>query len=390
MFINGFLEDATANGIPLQGVMWDATETARLHGVTYIVVDNFKSEDMPDDKGAAISERKYPYVYKKLASQVDSFETDNLGNLEEIVFCEDSVKNELGHTEKRYGKWTALEYAYMKKGEDKQYITLWTNVHGLGVLPVVPEFAVRRKDQKNIMVDPPLYDIAKVNHAIFNKHSEIRDQERAQGFSMFYIQTDSPGSAVVSGTHNVLWIPQDASIPPGFASPNPAILDGLVKNNEGLSAELYKLAGQNGVTGVVKQESGIAKEWDFRSESTVLTKTSRISEDAELKVIEIFKLYTGEEFDYTVKYPDEFQPSNDTQAIVDSQALLDMGMPQKASSLIKKQNFKAWAVDKYDEDIIDDAADEFDDMEHDSFQSEVDNDFRKTLKGTSENADEAC
>jgi hypothetical protein len=108
--------------------------------------------------------------------------------------------------------------------------------------------------------------------------------------------------------HNVLWVPLSASFAPGFISPNPAILTGLVSDMKDMVDQLYKLAEQNGVIGVKEAKSGIAKQWDFIALEGVLKKTSAIAKVAEHQIAMLFQAYTAESFEVVSEYPWEFGP----------------------------------------------------------------------------------
>lgn len=381
LMANEFLNDATNSGNPLQFYTWGAVETARLHGVTFTVVDNFPTEEQPETAGEAIDNRIFPYVYNKTADQVEMKQTttDRFGNLTAITFAEDPViaKDEKGvvKKQKRWWKWTTESRVVMTRDDNGNFIELESVDHNLGKIPVVSTYVVKRNGERCVLVDPPLYDIAKVNHAIFNKDSEIRDQERAQGFAVFYVQTDDTMMSATIGTKNVWTIPIEATMPPGFASPDPNILKGLVENREKLRESLFIIAGQHGVTGVADGKSGIAKQWDFKAHESVLQTTGKIAEQLELQVMEIFKLWTNEEFEYNVHYKDEFQPANIAAILTDNMLLLDMGLPEKVAAHVKKESLRLRAKEQnWDDEKIQELLEEFDKEPEDIMFSEGDRD----------------
>ena len=347
--VNTFLDNCDNAKTPLQSFVKDAVKTAKIHGVTFVVVDNFS--DQPDNLQDAINSRTLPYVYKKTANVVDGYEADMFGNLLWIRFFdrEYKTKDESGRTKtvKEYSYWDNLEYKKQIKesapmGQAKAtYIDIEVITHGLTVIPVIPLYTVVREDKTIILVSPPFYDIAKINHAIFNKDSEIRDQERAQGFALLYIPSDMTQTGnTVAGTSNVLWLPMDSPFPPDYASPDPNILKGLMDNGEMLREDLFRIAGQNGVVGVEKQQSGIAKQWDFIAHEMVLQATSRLAEWLEYRIMDIFKLYTNEEFEYHVMYPTDFQPTAAAQILEDIDKVMLMDIPELAKLTLAEKAFK--------------------------------------------------
>jgi hypothetical protein len=98
---------------------------------------------------------------------------------------------------------------------------------------------------------------------------------------------------------------------------------------------IYTLASQNGIKiSTVKQESGIAKEWDFRAESVILQQTSQAAQSLEYKIIDLFSQYLSQSIDYQVVYPSQFSPSYDsdrTRLILDA---LDRVTPQPVTDAL--------------------------------------------------------
>jgi len=347
LFVNGFIEDCDNAGKTLQEFTREAVALSRLHGVTFIVMDNYRAEEMPEAKGAALDERKFPYVYFRTADQVEKWETDKFGNLLWIIFVADPEEEINPVTKKpekreRWERWDDMTWQKLGKNAKGELVVLEEYVHGLGVIPVIAVYSTTKRDPKNILVDPPVYDIAKINHAIFNKDSEVRDQERAQGFSVFYIQADDAGATSI-GTHNFIQVPIEASITPGYTSPDSSILSGLVDNGEKLREDLFRIAGQNGVVGVQDSKSGIAKQWDFLAHEIVLKKTSKIATWTEEQIIALFQAYTGETFEYRVIYPSDFQPQDHIIMLDTIQATIDMGLPPKAHAQLKESAYVAIA-----------------------------------------------
>ena len=227
--------------------------------------------------------------------------------------------------------------------------------HNLGVVPVIALFSIRRKDKTILLVDPPLYDIAKLNYTIFNKDSEIREIERAQGFSFLYAQGIEPADLTI-GVDNYLNVPEGMTIPPDYCSPDPNIQKVLMENADAIREDIFRIAEQNGVTGITDQ-SGIAKQWDFFAHESVLKKTSSMAVSLEESIVEIFKLYTGEEFVYIVEYPTDFQPNNALKEIELHERYLDMQPGPKGRSASKaavaRLIFKDQPADKVAEIVED-------------------------------------
>lgn len=319
---NEFILNADNAGRTLQMLTQDAVRKARLHGVSFIVMDNFEAEEQPPTLSEARQERVFPYAYIRQADSVESYQMDKWGNLTSIMFREQPEKVVLKdgemHEEERWRVWDTNEVIVYKKEEDKylnndtkpKWVEVSRHYHGLGRVPVISLYAISREDYDGILVDPPLYDIAKLNYAIYNSDSEIRDLERSQGFTIFYIQADNSGKAVTVGPRNLLIIPTDSNIPPGTLAPDPGVLSGLVENNSKMVEHLYRLAEQNGVVGVENASSGIAKSYDFYALEGVLKHTASMAVWLEDQIADLFKLYTSEVFNFQADYPHDFQPQS--------------------------------------------------------------------------------
>ena len=299
-----FIEDCDAACTHLQDYTHQAVNVCRRHGVSFTVMDNYTTQ--PDNLQAAKENRIYPYVYMKKANEVEEYKIDNFGNITSITFTDTPVKVN-DKIQKRYRMWTETECILMTKNDAGKWVEIYKTYHGLGRVPVIAVYSEIRETRNVILPDPPLYDLGRLNHVIYNQASEIRDLERSQSFSVFYVQGIAPGDLSI-GANNYINIPLEASITPGYAAPDPAIMAGLVSNQDQIRKDLFLIAEQAGVVGVQNSESGIAKSYDFFAHEETLKATSRIATTLELAIADLFMLYTKENFVYTVIYPMDFQP----------------------------------------------------------------------------------
>jgi hypothetical protein len=349
-----FIEDCDNNGTPLQEFTEGVMVNARLHGVTFVVMDNFPSDEQPATPQEAIDGRIMPYVYNLTADLVDSYKVDQWGRLTEIVFIDKPFIDSKGRAEPRFRLWNAQYSQLLKKDKNGRYLPAGPQLtHDLGRMPVTVVMCGKKRYIDEILVDPPMYDIARINLSIYNKDSEIREQERAQAFSIFYIQTDNIENMTV-GVNNVIGIPESTTIPPGFASPDSAILAGLVDNNNKLAEALYQIAEQNGVKGVQSAKSGVAIQWDFYAQESQLKRTSKIATLFELLLSELYKDYTNGDFEYVVEYPTDFLPG-DTAKELDNIAKVfkDMKPPRVLINKLQVKVAKMLLQDETEEDLLD-------------------------------------
>lgn len=359
-----FIEDADNAGSSLQSITEDVILFARLHGIAFAVMDNFKEEDQPETAGEAEDQRVMPYLYTRTIEQVEEWKVDKFGNMKSITFIEASVwAKDTGDSEatehKRWIEWTEEEQITWTKDKDEKWVEVERVIHDLGKVPVVMVLFAKRKNKTVLLVNPPLYDAARVNHTMFNKDSEIREIERAQGFSQLYVQTDNINSLTV-GANNVLGVPMDATIPPGYVSPDPGIQKELVAYQEKVRDDLFRVAEQNGVIGIRTAKSGEALAWEFYAHESVLQKSSSAATIFEGKVADIFMLYTNEKFTYTVEYPKKFQPRNKKEILGETAEYIELEPGAKGKALALEKATKVMFVDD-DQDRVDEVVQEIKD-----------------------------
>lgn len=318
--LESFAKDCDGGGNSLQSFMQTTVRYARLHGTCFVVMDNLIADDIPVLQIDAIDRRAFPYVYRCLANQLyrgtqdgdqyrAGYKVDARGELEWIVFQTDDDLTDR-RSKARWLLWDRSRVVQMKMSSNRlTEIKQTERIHGLGRVPVIVVRAVDPDDIRLLLIDSPVYDLARACHSLYNRDSEVRFQERAQGFSVFYMQTDAPSSAFTVGNKTILFVPTEASMPPGFASPNPAILSGLVDNAEKLREDIFRLAEQSGVTGVKSGASGVAIQWDFFAHESVLQKTAEIARTATAAIGALFGLYVNDGVSLKADYPTDFQPN---------------------------------------------------------------------------------
>lgn len=326
-----FIEDADSDGTSLHEFVEQATLDTRLHGVSFVVMDNYGADMQPATMQEAIDDRIMPYVYLKSAEEVVDWTNDTYGCLTTITFAEQPIKvthqNGTVECQPRFRLWTEMYSQVLTKNKDGDFENVGPAVyHNLGQLPVIVTYVRKPRYRNEILVDPPMFDLARMCLVIYNKDSEIRDQERAQAFSCLYVQGEPNGNLTI-GPHNVIFLPPDASIAPGFASPDSSILAGLVANNEELRKSLFQMAEQSGVVGTQIAESGVAARWHFWAVESQLKKTASIAQSIEYRIKDLYEAYMATEFGYTVTYPDDFQPGDVTAVINNYKTILDLRPP---------------------------------------------------------------
>lgn len=335
LYYDAFLTDCDMGGRGLDAFMKDVAISACRCGMTYLVVDNIPKEQQPKDAATAIAERALPYVYVKEPDKVHDIVYDRFSRITSITFCD--AKQMVGSKEEdTYIRWDANEsvhFYFKNEGDKKIEVVLTQNIHGLGILPVVSVWAVPYIP-KCKEPDSPIYDLARLNCAMFNIDSERREIHRKQGFSLFCYQDDEPATSITVGAGNSFRYSTQANNAPSYASPDPAIAAGMLAESQDIRAELFKIAEQSGVKAVQISNSGIAKEWDFQAYGFVLANVSNFCKVAEDRLSLIFcKYIEGPQAQniIVVTYPTKFEPKSGEQDLKQITMCNDIGIDSKTA-----------------------------------------------------------
>ena len=139
---------------------------------------------------------------------------------------------------------------------------------------------------------------------------------------------------------------------PFYLSPPTGPYTELGSTIEMLREDIFRLAGQQGVTGVQKQSSGIAKAFDFQAQEYVLKDSAKMAGLVEETIARFFQLYVKSEiYDYDVMYEVDYgleYPISNIQMYGDYIAL---NPGQKGSCLAKEQLTRLIFSDLDDEEV---------------------------------------
>ena len=199
------------------------------------------------------------------------------------------------------------------------------------------------------------YQIARVNLAIYNACSELRERNRNQAFSVLVYQmsSDDPNpdnyASINIGTNNMLLYAGNNA--PAFITPDNGPSEMLHTELKMLIEEIYRMADRAGVTGVQSQQSGIAKEWDNKTMMQSLSDFAQNCEETEQQIAVIFGNYIGKELGVNVQYSRNFgvvDISSELDKITDA---LSWAVGGKFDTAVKKKAAKMLLSDMDDEEI---------------------------------------
>jgi len=341
--INAFIESANLTGDSIDKVVENIVEYALVYGLNIFGVENFPEQEISETVQQNIENRVFPYVFTIKPYSVKDIQLNDKGDIELIDYYErvEKIDNKERVIYRRYtSEVTYLFYIEGTGENEKEVIIEGSQVENLiNENPVKIEYWTQRNGDR-WDVHPELYDVVRINTAIFNVDSLRMRNARKQGFSYFYMSgingdiTVSPGMVIDVGL--------DAKFPPGFASPDTQISADLRNEVNELIQTIYQLAEQKGVTGVANQ-SGLAKEWDFRALSSTLDRVADFAELVDKKIIDTFQKWTGTDYEYTVQYNRDYQPSSVQEVVEAAESYIALGVSPENEKIARQAAAKAYA-----------------------------------------------
>jgi hypothetical protein len=352
IMVDAFIKNVDNRGTSIQNFAYMVTNICRRHSIAFVVVDNFS--DQPVDLSSALSSRTMPYCYARKANQMKEYTLDCFGNLVDVLFIEKpAVYERMGSSVKektQYRRWTTT-YTALEENENERIGVVVEQAkfveipgtrrdHNLGVVPVVVIRDVELEQPTDFVPEPKIYDLARVNHAIFNKDSEVREIERNQAFAVFCVNQNKASSLTI-GTNNVVFYPIGSN-PPQFVSPPTDVMNQLILNRKELREDLFRLAEQNGVVAVQEAKSGIALAYEFFAHESILQQTAKIATTLEEKIVQLFGMWIkNSNIDYTVVYRSEFVPHGEETKIKMYDTVLMQNPPTQIRKKIFVEEYKA-------------------------------------------------
>jgi hypothetical protein len=330
-----FIEDAYGNKTGLTEVMKHGATIAQVSGCAIFCMDNVPNPaETPED---AFDRRAFPFLSIFRPGDVDSYGMDAFGNMISIVLV---MRTEVIKEKERtiYREYTQTNTREYYRDEQKKEVEISNIEHNLGVLPVLVLSFGEKKDLRNPLTPPPFYPIARVVFSLYNLVSQNEDIARSSRFPTLYAQ-DVDADSLVIGTKAFINLATGTTIAPGYVSPDTNIMTDGRAEATALVQTIYQLAEQSGVTGVVNQQSGVAKEWDFHAHESILQTIADDCAAFEVMIAELFGLFIDRDFTLVAEYPKRFTPGNVEAQVAVIQSILDMQLPSAAAAQLKLKAF---------------------------------------------------
>lgn len=336
-----FTEDVDGNGTTLTRFMKRAAIRSKLHGVEFIVMDMDRVD--PNElitKKEMQDRRLYPYLYLVSPAQVTKWYTNKLGKLISISYWLDNyILQEDGTAKRVREKWTWTEDFYIKTVEDKEE----RGENPIGIIPIIPLYGTRN-DSNDLIPQSDIYAIARVNHALFNACSELRERNRAQAFSLLTIPIEpdddfdaSEAAPVQYGTADTL-VYKQGSQAPAWITPPQTSSDIIQSEIRMMVQEIYRMASLR-----LKGESlgynvsGIALSYDNQQLYQTISEFAQEIKDGEEKLAMMFGRYTGEDnSNCAVTYCTEYGVIDSSTLLANAVTALQLDISPSMNEEIKK------------------------------------------------------
>ena len=326
-----FINDVDRQGTTLQEFIEQNAIAAKLYGVMYIVVDNVS--EFGSSLAETLANRSMPYLTAVEPKNVVNFEFDDNGKLKLFTYAS-YLKNADGTIKAHYHTWTPTEW----KITDSDNKVVSKGEHNIGRIPVVQWFG-RAARKRDILPPPEYLSIAKTNAHVYNLCSLLSQILYNQTFSILTMPVDNNGlQDVTIGTDNLLAYPAEAGKAPSFIAPDKGPAEVLMAQIDKLINEMYRMSGIDSVIGVQQAKSGVAKQWDFERTNQNLAAFAVRCENAEYDIIELYKLWSGDNIEYTCDYPRDFKVNDVSESLTQAQQAKDLEFKSDTfdSEILKK------------------------------------------------------
>lgn len=304
-----FIENCDGKGTSFQEFSQDNAGITKNKGASFMVMNNSTEIDATIED--VINERTgVPYTFKITPDMVYDYKADSFGNLIELRWAQQDGEV----TYNNLGQATDLsnvnaDMPSIVVGVNAEYWTIYNDdgtevteqfENTIGVIPVV---RLVEEDTDEIIPEPSLYSVARIGHRVYNLGSIITDIADNQAFSILTMPQRADSSIEFS-TNKGLSYDGESSNKPEFISPDAQQLKTLLELQASLINEQY----QAGVVSHLQrfQQSAESKEVDRARLNDLLGTFKNQIEQAERKLMYLFGLYTGYEYDYNVFYSDDF------------------------------------------------------------------------------------
>ena len=380
---NVFLANADGKGSTLQSFIEQGAGDTKNLGASFLVMNNNMDIDTTIEEVLETRDG-VPYAFIITPDMVHSYTQDSFGNLSSLKWYQQDGSKTFNSLGEMTDLGIGITTQNLNKFQYEDYIVVgvdadnWVTYESDGITPievvpneigVIPVIRLVEEETNDIIPEPSLYSVARMQHRIFNHDSIITDVSDNQGFSIFTMPS-SGGAIEYSATKGISY-PSDSNNKPEFISPDAQQLKTLLELGQSYIHNIY----QAGVVNHLQrfQQSAESKEIDRARLNDLLGSYKSQIESAENQLMKIFGLYVGFDYGYSVHYSDDYGVSTLSELILNYVEVSNVGIDSSIKLMLEK-SIASTMLDFSSEEEKQDFLDSLDvNKELDSMQMEIDN-----------------
>ncbi len=295
-----FINNVDKRGTHIDDFMRKIFKLTCIYGTVFIIID--KPSEQAKTRYEELEKGLLPYATIRLPTQLHSYSLDNFGNLQEITFQETTSEGAI------YRTFTTTEWRIT----DTRKKVIAQGNHNLSVVPVARIAFTEQLLPSDIISEPFIWNIAKLNFEIYNLISEIREILRNQTFPILTLPTSSPEEAtryksLKVGTENGLFYNPEYGGKPDFIAPPPGPVEVYIEYLKLIIEQIYKSVNLEFVLGTQSQKSGVALEFEFQNLNAMLAQFTMCMEQAEYEIAYLVEKWNGKDgFKGSINYTKDF------------------------------------------------------------------------------------
>ena len=314
-----FIENVDLRGTYIDDFMHHIARLTLIFGTVFVVVDT------PKEGG-------YPYATIRLPTQLERVELDEYGRIVKVVFAEGT---------ELFRAFEPNRWIVSKDAE--QRIVLEAGEHNLGVVPVVPVSWAEPLLPNEVLTQPFIWDIAKLNFDLYNAISELREILRNITFPVLTLPVKDESMLqkmkdITIGIENFIPYTPESGGKPDFIAPPEGPAKTLLEYINFLISQIYKAVNLEFALGSHSQKSGVALEFEFQQLNTLLTGLALQMEKAEYQIADLVAKWNGKEkFEGTISYRKDFSFRDLERELKVAMDAIALGISETFNAELKKK-----------------------------------------------------
>ena len=340
-YYEGFQESATlGDQVTLTSYMFETGVDSIIFAGVFVVMDNFKKEEIPVSKTQAIEERIYPYLYTITPLDLQYYSFDRFGRVQYVSYkIGEDVEGKGIYRVYRYADETDILNGYQGKiGDPITYVTNEENKRNPD--SVVKIYSLPYFFKMSSQYDNKVYPISAIqgisdaSKNIFQINSLILYQQTQLTFPILTYCGDKDEELTLS-EDSVLYFDPEAQRPDYIAPPRDT-LEALYKDRDNTKLEIFEMM-QQAVNQVASTASGDARKQSDKQRQEALGRMEKRFIELERWIYNGFFSMVGETPDVEITYQSNFDIDNIVEDLDEAQGMIDLGVSEETAKKVKEK-----------------------------------------------------